>query len=115
MYGCLVAQLCSSLCDSLKRSPSGSFVCGIFQARILEWLAISFPPPKKKSYIRDLKTSRSNDKFSTLRSHNQLTLQLLKKIWAEYLGHKIDRMPLNKRTRMEKFQQCFWGKMIEVG
>ena len=38
----LVAQLCLTLCDSIDRSPSGSFVHGILQARILEWVAISF-------------------------------------------------------------------------
>ena len=31
-----------SLCDSMDCSPLGSSVHGIFQARILEWVAISF-------------------------------------------------------------------------
>ena len=30
------------LCDPMDCSPSGSFVHGIFQARVLEWVAISF-------------------------------------------------------------------------
>ena len=30
------------LCDSMDCSPPGSYVHGIFQARILEWVAISF-------------------------------------------------------------------------
>ena len=34
------AQSCLTLCDLLNCSLSGS-VCGIFQARILEWIAIS--------------------------------------------------------------------------
>ena len=34
------AQLC--LCDSMDCSPPGSSVHGIFQARILEWVAISY-------------------------------------------------------------------------
>ena len=38
----LVAQLCLTLCDPMDCSPPGSFVHGIFQARILEWVAISF-------------------------------------------------------------------------
>ena len=38
----LVAQLCPTLCDSMDFNPPGSFVHGIFQARILEWVAISF-------------------------------------------------------------------------
>ena len=41
-YCCLVAQLCSTLCDPMDCSPQGSSVHGIPQARILEWVAISF-------------------------------------------------------------------------
>ena len=38
----LVTQSCSTLCDPTDCSPSGSSVHGIFQARILEWGAMSF-------------------------------------------------------------------------
>ena len=38
----LVAQSCPTLCDPMDCSPPGSFVCDILQARILEWVAISF-------------------------------------------------------------------------
>ena len=34
--------MCPTLCGSLDCSPSGSSVHGILQARILEWVAISF-------------------------------------------------------------------------
>ena len=34
-------QSCLTLCDSIDSSPSGSPIPGIFQARILEWVAIS--------------------------------------------------------------------------
>ena len=37
-----VAQSCPTLCDPMNCSPSGSSVHGIFQARMLEWIAISF-------------------------------------------------------------------------
>ena len=37
-----VAQLCPTLCDAMDCSPPGSPVHGILQARILEWVAISF-------------------------------------------------------------------------
>ena len=37
-----VAQLCQTLCDPMDSSLPGSTVHGIFQARILEWAAISF-------------------------------------------------------------------------
>ena len=35
-------QLCLTLCDPIDSSPPGSPVPGIFQAKILEWVAISF-------------------------------------------------------------------------
>ena len=35
-------QLCLTLCDPIDGSPPGSPVHGILQARILEWIAISF-------------------------------------------------------------------------
>ena len=37
-----VTQLCPTLCDPMDCSPLGSSIHGIFQARILEWVAISF-------------------------------------------------------------------------
>ena len=35
-------QSCPTLCDPIDGSPLGSSVPGILQARILEWVAISF-------------------------------------------------------------------------
>ena len=47
---CFVAQSCATLCDPMDCDPPGSSVHGILQARILEWVAISFSrgssPPK---------------------------------------------------------------------
>ena len=37
-----VAQSCPTLCGPMDCSLSGSSVHGIFQARVLEWIAISF-------------------------------------------------------------------------
>ena len=39
---CVYAQLCLALCDPMDCSLSGSSVLGIFQARILEWVAVSY-------------------------------------------------------------------------
>ena len=35
-------QLCQTLCDPIDVNPPGSFVPGILQARIMEWVGISF-------------------------------------------------------------------------
>ena len=47
----LVAQLCLTLCNLTDCSPPGSFVHGILQARILEW--ITMPSSRGTSRPRD--------------------------------------------------------------
>ena len=37
-----VAQSCPTLSDPMDCNPSGSSIHGIFQARVLEWVAIAF-------------------------------------------------------------------------
>ena len=39
-------QSCPTLCDPMDCSPPGPSVHGIFQARVLEWVAIAFSVPK---------------------------------------------------------------------
>ena len=39
---CLVTQSCPTLCNPVDGSPPGSSVRGVSQARILEWVAMSF-------------------------------------------------------------------------
>ena len=41
MHTYLVARSCTTVCDPMDCSPSGSSVHGIFHARILEWVAIA--------------------------------------------------------------------------
>ena len=47
----VVIQSCPTLCNPMDCSPPGSSVQGILQARILEWVAISFS--KESSQPRD--------------------------------------------------------------
>ena len=35
-------QSCPTLCDPIDSSPPGSPIHGIFQARVLEWVAVAF-------------------------------------------------------------------------
>ena len=50
-----VTQSCLTLCDPVDCSPPGSLVHGILQARILEWVAISFsrgsPQPRDRTRV----------------------------------------------------------------
>ena len=48
-----VAQSCPTLSDPMDCSLPGSSTRGIFQARVLEWVAIEFMKSKPKSTHRD--------------------------------------------------------------
>ena len=48
-------QSCPTLCDPIDGSPPGSSVHGIFQARVLEWGAITFSEEyTEELYKKDL-------------------------------------------------------------
>ena len=55
VYACLVTQSCLTLFDLMDCSLPSSFVHGILQARILEWVAISysggFSPPRDGTWV----------------------------------------------------------------
>jgi len=48
----LVTPVCPTLCDPVDCSPPGSSVHGILQARILEWVAMSFSNDLPNSGIK---------------------------------------------------------------
>ena len=48
---CLISKLCLTLCHSMDCSLPGSPVHGIFQARVLEWVATSYS--RRSSQPRD--------------------------------------------------------------
>ena len=51
---CILAQSCLTFCNPVNCSPPGSSVHGIFLARILEWVAISFSNSETgSSQLRD--------------------------------------------------------------
>ena len=58
-----VAQSCPTLCDPIRRSKSS--VHGIFQARVLEWIATSFSrgssPPRNRTQVSRIADRRFTD------------------------------------------------------
>ena len=56
--GCSVTKSCQDSCNPLDYSLPGSSVHGIFQARILEWVAISFPmgssQPRDQTHVSSI-------------------------------------------------------------
>ena len=55
MHESEVAQSCPTLCDPINCSLPGSSVHGVFQARVLVWVAISFSrrssPPRDQTWV----------------------------------------------------------------
>ena len=60
-----VAQSCLTLCDPMDCRLSGSSVHGIFQARVLEWIAISFSRgssrPRNQTWVSCIAGRRFTD------------------------------------------------------
>ena len=77
-----VAQSCPTLCDPMDCSLSGSSVHGIFQARVLEWVAISFSRVSSQSRDRTLVSCTADRHFTiwATREAHQLT-KMLHKSW----------------------------------
>ena len=61
-------QSCPTLCDPIDGSPLGSSVPGILQARILDWVAISFSkfPPSRSNWTEKWRHLRRTDQEACL-------------------------------------------------
>ena len=83
-----VAQLCLTLCDPMDCSLPGSSVHGIFQARILEWVAISFS--RGSSWPRDrTQVSCIVGRRFTIWATREASWKLL-----DWMNHKLEsRLP----------------------
>ena len=54
-----VSQLCPTLCNPMNCSPPGSSVHGIFQAKILEWVAFAFSVSDHQTLIKLIELSEA--------------------------------------------------------
>ena len=62
---CLVAKPYPALCNSMDCSPPDLFVHGIFQARILEWVALSFSKGSSQPGIKHGSPAKAGRFFTT--------------------------------------------------
>ena len=63
MCVCSVSQLCLTLCNPMDCSPPVFSVYGIFQVRILEWVAISSPGDLPDPEIKSVTPTWQMDSF----------------------------------------------------
>ena len=94
-----VAQSCLTLCNPMDCSLSGSSIHGIFQGRVLEWIAISFsrdlPNPGIEPGSPALqvdKVSQKNKYYILTHTHTHIYIWNLEKwYWWNYLqGQRRD-------------------------
>ena len=97
-------QSCPTLCDPIDGSPPASPVPGILQARILEWVAISFSNAWKwkvkvnsfsrvRLFVTDRKDLNDMNITQNIRMWIKLNLELFSKIrntWSLYLNSALD-------------------------
>ena len=96
-----VAQLCLALCDPMDCSPPGSSVHGIFQSRVLEWLAISFS--RGSSRPRDWTlVSRIVGRHFTIWATREAPYNLLWAVRQLYNIHLIPYPPVKRERTCRK-------------
>ena len=79
---CLITKSCLILCDPMDCSPPGSSVHGVAQARILEWVAISFS--NTCAYLCEI-----NDSSNTRNENEELGLFCYYKLFTPPLKCSI--------------------------
>ena len=100
-----VAQLCPTLCNPMDCNLPGSPVHGIFQARVLEWVAISFS--RRSSQPRD-----QTQVSSIAGRHFTIGLNLKVKLWhARWL---VVRMPYHPQELLPPLV-CLFSRSCFVG
>ena len=80
----LVTQLCPILCDPMDCSLPGLSVHGVFLARILEWVAISFSwrSSQPRDWPRELERRKASRNFSALHFFVQYTTKCWGNLWS---------------------------------
>ena len=103
-------QSCPTLCDPIDGSPPGSPIPGILQARILEWVSISF------SYCTKLTKKHRRRKKKIIHSESQAQIErensknkILQQTWSN-IGLIGD--PAEKREIKESIIKDIMAKKI---
>ena len=110
-----VAQSCSTLCDPVDYSLSGSSMHGIFQARVLEWIAISFSRrpsrPRNRSQVSRIAGRRFTMGAIREAQRKQPKCPLIDeriKMWCIYYGRPFSHQ--NRRKSCDLWQHGWtWG------
>ena len=98
---CFVTQSCPVLCNIMDCSPPGSSVHGIFQPRILEWVAR--PSSRGSSQPKDrTQVSRNAGGFFTPWATREAM-----GLWYFYIKIKVS-------TEVLHFSRCLWPERLHL-
>ena len=95
-YCCLVTKLCQLFCNTLNYSLPAPLSTEIFQAKILQWVAISFS--RESSWPRD------RTHISCLVDKCFTTWEALFSVWAAWINitHGLKELMVIMKTRLMK-------------
>ena len=108
-YVCLVAQFCLTLCNPMDCNLPGSSVHGVFQARILEWVAIpfsrGFSGPRDRTHV----SCFAGGFFTTSATREaQIGNDII--YWEEKIWMNVNRSEQKKLFHFEPLSlRCLWG------
>ena len=106
-------QSCLTLCDSRDCSPPGSSVHGILQARILEWVAISF----SNARLLGRKVMTKLDSIIKSRGITSPTkVRLVKAMVFPVVMYVCESWTVKKaeRRRIDAFELWCWRRLLRV-
>jgi len=102
-----VAQSCPTLCDSMDYSLPGSSVLGIFQAIVLEWIAISFSRGSSRPRDQTRVSHIVDRRFTVWATREVLEVNRGAKIMLRWCQHFEPGPPNSKVT-----QGCYISSYI---
>ena len=100
-------QSCLTLCDPIDGSPPGSSVHGILQARIPEWVAISFSNTEKifKIEILSMSSQKSITRALKITSHSKIIA------YALFYSLKLSEYHIQFSQWKLRYNPTIWNNM----
>ena len=115
------AQSCPTLCDPMDYSPPGSSVYGIFQARMLEWVAISYSrgssQPKDRTYVSCIASSAFAGRFFITELLGNPFSGQKKKVYSVVWGYEVGMCLLSSflgDSWVSGSRSSFWKTQVKV-
>ena len=105
-----VAQLCPTLSDPMDCSLLGSFIHGIFQARVLEWVAIFFSrgSSQPRDRTRVAKSKGENERYTHVNAEFKRIARRDKKAFLSDQCKEIE-----ENNRMGKTKKYLFTFLVE--